>query len=137
MWRFLQRVLSSRLGQFLVVIHLCLVLFDFSGKSVPDFNPNNCASVSEWQVTGYLIAGRFFHYSYESALHKLTMLIDLPALAASSLFAAPVYYFFPRTCAYTASWIYAFVLLLFASFQWLLVGRGIEHLYIKRVEWLK
>jgi len=107
-------------------------LFDFSGKSVQDFDPQNCTSVSEWDVTGYLIAGRFFHFSHESALHKLTMLLDLPAMVVSSPFTAPMYYLFPRTCAYTASWITAFVLLAFASSQWLLIGYGIERLFMKR-----
>lgn len=132
MWRFLRRVLSSRVGLALTAAHLCLVLLDFYGKSVQDFDPQNCTSVSEWDVTGYLIAGRFFHFSYETTLHKLTMLADLPALVPASLFIAPVYYVFPRTCAYTASWITAFVFLAFASSQWLLVGYGIERLFMKR-----
>ena len=89
MWRFLRRVLSSRVGLAITAAHLCLVLFDFSGKSVQDFDPQNCTSVSEWDVTGYLIAGRFFHFSYESVLHKLTMHADLPALVLASLLTAP------------------------------------------------
>ena len=132
MWRFLRRVISGRVGLALAVVHLCLVLFDFSGKSVQDFDPHNCTSVSEWDVTGYLLAGRFFHFSYESGLHKLTMLADLPALALTSIITAPVYYLFPRTCAYTASWVNALALLAFASFQWLLVGYGIGRLLLKR-----
>ncbi len=134
MWRFLRRVLASRLGQLCAVTHLCLVLFDFSRKGVQDFDPNNCASVSEWHITGSLIAGRFFHYTYESTLHKLTVVFDLPALAASSVVTAPLNYLSPHTCVYTASWISAFVMLAFASFQWLLVGRGIERLFAKRGE---
>ena len=137
MWRFLKRVLSSRLGQILAVLHLCLLLFDLSRKYVLDFNPNDCTSVSEWHVTGYLIAGRFFHFSHESVLHMLTTLFDLPAIIASSLFTAPLYYFYPSICAYTASWIDAFILLAFASFQWLLIGFGFERLFVRRVERLK
>ena len=137
MWQFLKRALSSRLGQILVIIHLCLVLFDFSEKNVQDFDPNDCTSVSEWDVTGYLIAGRFFHFSHESLLHKLVTLSDLPAMLVSSLFTAPLYYFYPSICAYTASWIDAFILLVFASFQWLLIGFGIQSLFMRRVERLK
>ena len=130
MWSLIKRVLTSRTGQLLVVVHLLVVVYDFAQKDVQKYDPaERCLSVSEWEVTGGLIAGRFFHFTYESTLHKLTVVADLPSLLLSSLLTAPIYRIYPDLCVYTASWIDAAVLLVVTSFQWLFMGFVIERLF--------
>jgi hypothetical protein len=129
MWSFIKRVLTSRIGQLLAAVHLLLVVYDFAQKDVQRYAPGErCTPVSEWDVTGGLIAGRFFHFSYESTLHKLTVLADLPSLLLCSLLTAPLYRLYPNMCVVTTSWIDAAVLIVVTSGQWLLVGFAIERL---------
>jgi hypothetical protein len=131
MWKLARRIATSRLGQLLFVAHLCLVLYLFSQKPVAEHDPNNCIPQSQWGWDYVLIAGRPFHWHYESALMKVISVLDLPAGFISSILYAPVSYLNPNICVHTASWIEAVLLLLCASAQWLLLGFILERLLFR------
>lgn len=132
MLRIIKSIFTNRIGWFLSVSHLCLAIYDFSDKKAQEFDANNCTLANEWSVTGYLIAGRFFHFTYESLIHKWMFFLDLPAVILSGFVMMPVSYFLPTNiCAYTLSWIYAFILLVLTSLQWLLVGYLLQLVFDK------
>jgi hypothetical protein len=70
-----------------------------------------------------LIAGRIFHWAYESALMQVITLIDMPSLILADLttavFPSQLY---SQSSAYTASWILVGMWLIYSSLQWLLAG---------------
>jgi hypothetical protein len=122
---FLKRLTTSRLGWFLSVLHLCLVVFDFAQKRIVEVG-----CYDEWNVAGAdLIAGRMFHLYYETALLKVIVLLDMPGILLSvgiSLLLTPLSFLFPKPCLYTQSWISAIVLLTGTSIQWCFLGLIIE-----------
>ena len=129
-WALINRIASSRIGQLLLLIHLILVVYDFAQKT-GHTSFVDCTPRSEWNSTAGVLAGRYFHPAYESVLLKVLMFLDLPAILFGAIVLYPFYYIYPNICVYTASWIDAAVILLFASFQWLLVGCSIEWLIRK------
>ena len=115
--RFLRRVASSRLGHTLVVAHLVILVSEFAHKPAATYSETPCVPEPSSAV---LIAGRYFHWHYESALLKTVSVLDMPAILLGSLASkllAPL-----RLCDFTASWVDGLLVLAFASFQWLLVG---------------
>ena len=115
--RFLRRVASSRLGQALAVAHLSIVVSEFAQKPAAAYAETPCVPEPSSTV---LLAGHYFHWHYESALLKTVLALDLPAMLFGSLAAkllAPL-----ALCDYTASWVDGLLVLVFATFQWLLVG---------------
>ncbi len=123
---FLRRIINSRLGQILFVIHLSLIIYSFAQKrAVSSEIP--CVVEPSDQV---LIAARPFHYYYESNLLKTLVTLDTPGMYLSIVISLPLVpfgYLF-RLCAYTESWIAAIVLLVGTSVQWWLTGFIVEAL---------
>ncbi len=118
-----KRILTNRIGLFLVVIHLVIVIYDFAKKN------SHFGIPCEGEALGAgwsLIAGRSFHWFNESLLIQLLTLLDILAIfiagAVTSLFSSL------NWCRYTVSWVEAVFILIFASVQWLLVGFGIQEL---------
>jgi hypothetical protein len=75
-----------------------------------------------------LLAGRPFHFEYESISLKLLILADLPATLAIvplSLALLPLWKSF-HIGFYLSSYLSAAVLLISASCQWLLIGHQID-----------
>ena len=130
--KFLRRVASSRVGHVLLVIHLFLVVFDFAQKSPVSRAENNRAyEAGEIMSSSTLLAGRGFHYHYESPLLKLLILVDLPGLLLSLIFSLvliPINYFAPLG-AYDESWVAAGIFLLGTSIQWQFVGYCLESVF--------
>lgn len=126
MWRFIRRFCTNRIGWVLAVVHLCLTVYDFAQKPVNDScEPSSAAG-------HYLIAGRYFHWAYESLIHQITILLDFPSLIVSAFLMIPISYFFPADiCVYTESWISAYVLLAVTSLQWLIAGFIIQSIFFK------
>ena len=121
-----RKVVSSRLGQFLFVTHLILVIYAFGVKSTADFGQiwNDCATLP--------IAGRAIRIPFESPLLKTLALLDLPSLFIYYVIGLLIFVLIgliaPNVSAYTVSWIGAVILLLLTSVQWLLIGSFIEWL---------
>ena len=119
-----KRILTSRLGLFLVVAHLIIIIFEFRQKASFPYMP--CEG-DRFQGAGVLfVAGRFFHWNYESVLLQIVTLLDFPAIAFSSLFSD--LFSSLNLCAYPKSWVEAIAVLIFASLQWLLIGFGLQEL---------
>ena len=135
MWRFIKNLAGSRLGQILLVIHLCLVVYDFANNPAEGYDYPNCTKVSEWDVSGTLIANRFFHHlENESTLLVTLLILDLPALLLGMVLLVPVEKILLQSvCVETASWVSAVVLLLLTSIQWLIIGYVVERL----IRWLR
>lgn len=117
---FIKRVVRSRLGQILFVVHLCLVVYDFAPKPAAS-GDMPCVVEPSSQA---LIAARPFHYHYESDLMKTLIVLDLPGLVLGyviDLLLTPLNYLI-RPCAYARSWMAAGVCLVGTSIQWWLVG---------------
>ena len=128
MWQSIKRILTNRTGHALIIIHLCLVVYDFARKPIAEGDYGDCVSVSAWDVTGTLLAGRYVHFTYESTLLQLIVIADLPAVFIGELVSSGIFRVFPDTCIYTASWINAIAILTIASLQWALAGFVIERL---------
>jgi hypothetical protein len=74
-----------------------------------------------------LIAGRIFHWAYESVLMRVITLIDTPALFLADLTTAVLpSQLYSQASAYTASWILVGMWLIYSSLQWLLAGYCVE-----------
>ena len=127
--QFLKRVASSRVGHILLVVHLSLVVFDFAQKTpVSRAENNRVHEAGEILSSSVLLAGRGFHYHYESPLLKLLILVDLPGLLLGlivGLMLIPINSVAPLG-AYDESWVAAGILLLGTSIQWQMVGYCLE-----------
>lgn len=124
LFRFLRRLASSRLGQFLLVVHLIIIVYEFAQKPAATYSDTPC--VVEPSSAAF-IAGRNYHWTYESALLKLVSLLDLPALVLGDLAAMLVSPL--RLCALTISWVEGVLVLTFASIQWLFIGFIVESIF--------
>jgi hypothetical protein len=116
-----RRVVSSRLGQFLFVAHLVIIVYEFAQKPGASYGDTPCFLEPSSQA---FIAGRPYHWTYESDLLKWVTILDLPALLLGELTSnllLPL-----GLCAFSLSWVAAILILTFASIQWLLAGFIIE-----------
>jgi len=132
---FAKKVICSRIGQILLVIHLILVVFDFSFKKPISRAENNSVPNATEISSATLIAGRGFHYHYESGLLKFVIAIDTPRLIISfviALLLTPLGLILPPLGYYDESWAGAFILLCGTSIQWLLVGYCIERCVLRK-----
>ncbi|MBV9927548.1 MAG: hypothetical protein JOZ96_21200 [Acidobacteria bacterium] len=121
---FIRRAASSRLGLCLLAAHLVYVVWEFALKPSATYAKTPCVAEPSSAV---LIAGRLYHWHYESAPLKLITFLDLPAMFLAGLASkcfAPL-----RLCDFTSSWVDAVLILFFASVQWLLFGFVVEALF--------
>jgi hypothetical protein len=75
-----------------------------------------------------IFAGRPFHFYYEPWLVKALLLADLPSFLLAGVTAfliSPISQLF-KVGSYPRSYVEATILLMFASVQWLIVGKTIE-----------
>jgi hypothetical protein len=114
-------------GLALRVPSRCLVLSAVANMSPPspsfaDFLDSGGSS------TAVLLAGRPFHYHYESAFLQLLVLADLPSMLVEALLARLSLPLLMNIHVghYVGSYFGAGLLLLIATFQWLAVGKLIE-----------
>src|SRR3989442_230921 len=74
-----RKVINNRLGQLLLIVHLLVVIWLFSQK--PAVSPDWISTPGVANSYSYtLIAGRVFHYHYESVFMKLVLVLDAPGL---------------------------------------------------------
>jgi hypothetical protein len=127
----LKRVVSSRVGHVLLILHLSLVVFEFTQKNpVSRAESNRVYEAREMTESATLLAGRVFHYHYESPLLKFLIFVDMPGIALSfflGLVLVPINYIAPLG-EYDASWAVAGILLIGTSTQWQLIGYGLERM---------
>lgn len=132
----LKRIASSRVGQILFILHLSLVIFDFGHKPpVRRAESNVVRRAGELQSSSVLLAGRGFHWHYESSLLKFLVLVDIPGLLLSfliGLILVPIFYVFLPLGAYDASWFTAGIFLLGTSIQWQVIGFWLEQVVRRR-----
>ena len=107
------------------IVHLCLGIFDFARKPVEGGAGGGCMPQAAWHWDYVLIAGRPFHWHYESVPLKIVSVLDLPAIFVSTWLYAPIDKLYPQLCVETVSWIYAGLLLVCASIQWWVVGSAL------------
>lgn len=122
------RFIRSRVGWLLVVIHFCLLVYDFSQQDkIPADAERGGLIPSAGEV---IIAERFIHWHYEPLLLKVIVLLDLPSLIVtgyiSTPFVALAARLFPQPSLHFESWIVAVILLFGTSVQWLLIGYWME-----------
>jgi hypothetical protein len=81
-----------------------------------------------------LLAGRPFHFTYESLFLKLLIAFDLPAMIAMLPLSAILSVFWKTLHfgSYSASYLAAVLLLFAASCQWLVIGKRLERWLTRR-----
>ena len=128
---FVRRVAGSRTGLLLAFVQFCLVVYGFAQKQPVElggdgpFDITRAAGVS-------IIAGRAFHWYYESTLLKIVFLLDLPGVLLAFLMSLPFALIFYGTGIQVQSWITAVIFLIGTSIQWCLVGYGLRCLWNQR-----
>lgn len=129
---YLKRVASSRVGYVLLILHLSLLVYDFADKKpVVRAENNRVIEKGERRESAVLLAGRMFHYTYESPLLKFLIFVDLPGIFLTLLLnivLLPVLYFIPLG-EYDASWVAAALFLLGTSIQWQFIGFCLESVF--------
>ena len=124
--RFFSRVLHNRVGQCLVVTHFILVLYEFAKKAPMSFGCRRYGSELDFP----LIADRGLGFPWESVLLNTIIIVDLPAIIPGAIAMHGLRRFVDQfACDSTESWIYAGVLLLLTSIQWLLIGSFLAWVY--------
>lgn len=133
--RFLREAAQGRLGWLLVCLHAAWFFLAIANMSPPSPGLGAFLDRGGWS-SATLLAGRPFHFAYESVVLKLLILADMPAMIAVipiSLLLAPVSKLL-QLSFYSGSYVSAGVLLFGASCQWLLVGRGLQR-WLKSRRW--
>jgi hypothetical protein len=117
----------SRLGWILAAIHAMWLGLGVRSMGPPSRAAANFldnAQGADWT----LFAGRPFHFTYQSWVLKSVLLADLPAMLVASLTDLLVWpvSFVTHVGGYEVSYIAAGLLLVVATWQWLMVGRALE-----------
>jgi hypothetical protein len=124
---FFRSCVTSRLAWLFAFLHAAWFFLAVANMSPPspsfaDFLDSGGSS------TAVLLAGRPFHFHYESAFLQLLVLADLPSMLVGTLLALLSLPFLMNIHVghYVGSYFGAGLLLLIATFQWLAVGKSIE-----------
>ena len=122
--RILAESIRSRLAWLLVSLHAAWFLLAIANMSPPSPELANYLEHGGGSSAS-ILAGRPFHYEYESLFSKLLLLSDLPSELASipvALLLLPLLKLF-HVGLYDGSYIGAAILTAMGSLQWLIVGR--------------
>jgi hypothetical protein len=121
-------IVRSRVGWFLVAIHAILFVVALGQKQPMSRQQVEIREKIFSNSDVDLLAGRSFHFHYESPLTKTVVLVDSPSLIASVPFAI-----LADGCgkllhidSYAMSYAGAALWLLVASFQWQLAGAWLQ-----------
>jgi len=131
MLKLLKKIVSSRVGLILVGVHLCLVIYAFSGKT-PDTLDNPCIEPEQHFAGHSTIAQRTFHWTNESLIFKTVSLLDIPSMVIAAILMIPFGWILNDFCYQATHWIASFWMLFCASVQWLIIGYAIERFYTYR-----
>jgi hypothetical protein len=128
---FVRRVAASRAGLLLAFVHFCLVVYGFAQKEPVELGGDGPFDIS--RVAGVsIIAGRAFHWHYESTLLKVICVLDLPGILLSLPIGLPFPFIFKEASVQVQSWIGAVIMLIGTSIQWWLVGYALSFLWNQR-----
>lgn len=123
---------KSRLGFLLCLTHILLLLCALAYMSPPSRELANSLdklhSSGGWSSVD-ILAGRPYHYTYESPLFKILFWVDLPAMLVAYVLLLPllpIAYFLPSLPTYEASYVFAGVWLIAGSIEWWYLGYRIE-----------
>jgi hypothetical protein len=133
---FLSEAIRSRLAWLLVFLHAAWFLLTIANMSPPSPRLANFIEQFGGSSTTAILAGRPFHYHYESLSLQIMFLVDLPSWLAS----APIgFLFLPffklfHVGRFSGSYIGAGILLVMSSLQWLLLG-NLLHVWLNSRRW--
>ncbi len=121
---FLWRILTNRIGLFLLSINLCLIAYGCSQIPIaPQESGGDCFTVSE----ALFLPMQAFASLFPEQLIIFAWL-NFPAVFVSSLFTGLLGIIFPNWCIHTFTQIFRCFSVIFSSMQWLLIGHVIEKL---------
>jgi hypothetical protein len=124
---FLKACISSRFAWLIVTVHAAWFFLAIANMSPPSHGLGERIDRGAY-VSASLLAGRPFHFEYESIALKLLVLVDLPPFLAGipvSLLLMPLHRV-THYGSYVASYVAAATLFIVSSCQWLAVGKLIE-----------
>jgi hypothetical protein len=121
--RVLGRCTRSRLGWLLVSIHSAWFFIAIARMGSP------CPECGTWAANSSttLVAGRPFHFAYEPLMVRILWTADMPAMIAmipASIATALLLWPF-HMGFYRESYVYAALMLVGATAQWLIIGSRI------------
>jgi hypothetical protein len=122
--RFLSEASRNRLAWLIVFLHATSFLLAIANMSPPSPGLANFIEQSRGSSTTAILAGRPFHYHYESFSLQILFLVDLPSELASvpvAFLLLPVFKPF-HLGRFTGSYIGAGIVLVVSSMQWLTIG---------------
>ena len=128
---FVRQVAASRVGLLLVLVHFCLVVYGFVQKQPVELGGDGLFDITRHAGVS-IIAGRAFHWYYESTLLKVIFLFDLPGELLAFLMSLPFARVFYWASIQVQSWMTAVILLIGTSIQWWLVGYSLRCLWNRR-----
>jgi len=117
----------SRLAWLVCSLHAACYLLAIASMSPPSREVANFIQQFSGSTVA-ILAGRPFHFAYESLLLQLLFLFDLPSMFASiplGLLLSPLLKLF-HVGLYEGSYVGAGISIAMGSLQWLLVGRLAE-----------
>ncbi len=121
---FLKHVLTSRVGHLLLVINLCFITYEYSQTSAEFYESGgSCVTVSEAQNSNVMVCTSLFPLWI-----KIVAWLNIPALIPTTIISTFLQTSFPTMCVQTETQISTFILLVFASIQWLFVGYIVERI---------
>jgi hypothetical protein len=121
---FLSGAIRSRLAWLLVFLHASWFLLTIANMSPPSHDVADFIEHSEWTSTSAILAGRPFHYHYESLSLQILFFVDLPSSLASipvGFLALPFLKLF-HLGLYEGSYVGAGILFALSAWQWLTIG---------------
>jgi hypothetical protein len=136
--RFLSEAISSRLAWLLVSLHAAWFLLAIANMSPPSAGFANYLEHGGWS-SATILAGRPFHFVYESLLLRLLFLVDLPSMLAeipAALVMSPLLRIL-HVGFNSSSYVDAALWLALGSCQWLVVGLLVEALLTRRSSGIK
>lgn len=120
---FSRAAVKSRLAWILVCLHACWFFLAMANMSPPSRAFAKYIEHSGGDTS--ILAGRPFHFAYESLAMQLLFLADMPSTIAiglpTALLVTPVLHFI-HPDLYSRSYVGAAIMLISASCQWLAIG---------------
>src|SRR5262245_39515026 len=120
-----KKALRSSFAWLFVCLHASWFLLAVANMSPPSRDLASILDSGVWSSAA-LLAGRPFHFTYESMFLKALLLLDLPALLIAGVVLAPIRVLFPSLGHYVDSYFAAGEWLLAGSLQWLVLGAFLE-----------
>jgi hypothetical protein len=124
---YLRSCARSRLGWLLVCLHAAWFFLAIANMSPPA--PDSATFLDEdGGSSATVLAGRPFHFEYESPILKLLIVVEVPSILAM----VPLSFVMPLLATrfhlgfYQLSYVSAVILLFASSCQWLLVGEKVD-----------